>query len=130
MAERRGLTGVYERGTYTGGFSGTWEILSSPRDELRMFGLPRDHEPGPRWVRTFHHRSELMCARVVPVSEGHAEVIGDGRQEVGASRSTAEVGEPAQGTRWREGGAVLENRGRDRCRRHQAPAASQRNKRG
>ena len=71
---------------------GTWETLSSPRVETgpgvrinkpRGMGAPTDPAT-TRWAQ-----------RVVPPSQGN-EVRRDGRQGVGARRSTHEGGEPTQ----------------------------------
>jgi len=48
-----------------------------------------------KWRRSVTGRSEPASARAVPPSEGN-EVRRDGRQGVGAPRSTAEAGEPTR----------------------------------
>ena len=56
----------------------------------------------------------VVSGRPVPTTRGTTEAGRDGRREVGAPHSTGEAGEPTRGTRWREGGAGLRNRRRER----------------
>jgi hypothetical protein len=69
--------------------------------------------PGPGAGRPAPQGSEAPDVRLVPLSEGN-EARREGRQGVGAPRSTAEAGEPTRGTPWREGGAGKRNRWRER----------------
>ncbi len=58
-------------------------------------------------------RERMSWSRMVSPSEGN-EARREGRQAVGVPHSTAEAGEPTQGTLWREGGIGTWNRWRDR----------------
>ncbi len=107
------------------GSPGTWETLSFPfftsgvggvgRNNLRAHGLAS----GPMGDTN-------TGARMVPPSEGN-EARRNERQGVGVPRSTAEPGEPSQGTLGREGGTGSWNCWRDRWQRHRARKPSQRN---
>jgi hypothetical protein len=63
--------------------------------------------------------SESKTRSMVPPSEGN-EARREERWGFGASHSTAEAGEPTQGTLWREGDAGTRNRRRERWPRHRA----------
>jgi len=55
-------------------------------------GEPGDQNPGPLWAVLADGGSETSSARTVPVGESTS--LRDGWQEVGASHSTDESGEP------------------------------------
>ncbi len=59
-------------------------------------------------------------------NEGN-EVKRNGRREVRASHCTVKMGEPTQGTPWREGDAGIRNRLEERWQRYRALITSQRN---
>lgn len=105
------------------GSPGTWEVLTSPATSRTGHPVSVSRPVGP-WRST--SMGAKKRARPVPPSEGN-EARREGRQDVGAPRSTREAGEPTRGTRWREGGAGQRNRWRERCRGLGAPPASQRN---
>ena len=106
-----------------GGSPGTWEVLTSPAPNRTGHPVSVSRPVGS-WRSTPTGANKR--ARLVPPSEGN-EARREGRQEVGALRSTREAGEPSRGTRWREGGAGQRTRWRERCRGNRAPSASQRN---
>src|SRR5690349_13073636 len=77
------------------GSPGTWETLPSPsqcRLETRLTNSRLIRGPRPRPPGTNEGRNDGIPAR----REGN-EVRREGRQGVGASRSTAEPGEPPEG---------------------------------
>ena len=76
------------------GFPGTWETLSSP--SRIAGGRPAYQLQVDPQLRVLGWRGRTRDATMVSPSEGN-EVRRDGRQGVGASRSTAEPGEPPEG---------------------------------
>lgn len=66
------------------------------------FGKPRKKFPGPYRKASAPVWERRSGCRAVPEGEGN-EAGGEGRQGVGAARSTEESGEPTQGTLRRKG---------------------------
>ena len=86
----------------------------SRRLQLRSDRAPRQRSrPAEPWRSTPAGANKR--ARLVPPSEGN-EARREGRQDVGALRSTDDAGEPTRGTLRREGRAGQRNRWRARCR--------------
>lgn len=90
------------------GRPGTWEVLPSPSC-VRV--VARGQDQALRCGSAAEGANTEPTA--VPPSEGN-EARRNGRQEVGAPRSTDEAGEPTRGTPWREGGARRGNCWRER----------------
>jgi hypothetical protein len=92
MAWRGGPTGVEEQGMSTMGFPrNLGDPVVSARYPARGTA-GRANAPGLRWRRSATDGSEARARKAVPPSEGN-EVRWDGRQGVGASRTTDEAGE-------------------------------------
>ena len=101
------------------GSPGTWEILSSP-SLWRPGGTPGHQMPRPTSAALAAGGSETTSAawyrRAKATKRG-----GKGGRESEHLRSTGEAGEPAPGTRWREGDAGTRNRWRERCQGTPSP---------
>jgi hypothetical protein len=87
----------------------TIRVLQEPGRPNRLhrnfrLGNRNNNSPMPAVARR-DHREQTTTQTVVSPSEGN-EARRDGRLGVGASHSTVEAGEPVQGTRRREEGAV------------------------
>ena len=120
-----GPAGVQEHGAGTRGLLGNLRAPSVSTDISGSgTGIPTPRPTTPRRVA-----GSEQDARVVSPNEGN-EVRREGRMGVGASRSTAEAGEPLRGTRWREGDAVSHNRWRETWRVHRNPWTCPRNNNG
>ena len=103
--------------TYRGS-PGTWEVLSSPSWE--QVGHLKLTESRPAAERSLAEKGAKKRARGGNPKRRQRSA-GDGRQEIGALHSTCEAGEPTRGTLWREGGAGLRTRWRERCRERRIP---------
>ena len=118
-------TGVQEQG------AGTRGLLGNLRDPSVSTDMPGSGTgittPRPSALR--RAAGSEQDARVVSPNEGN-EVRRKGRVGVGATRSTAEPGEPSRGTRRREGEAVSHNRWRETWRVHRNPWTCSRNNNG
>ena len=97
------LPGSESTGNDHQGSPGTWETQPSPPQFPAR--EPEQQLPDARGYASLTDGNKHMMQTVVSPSEGN-EARRDGRLGVGASHSTVEAGEPVQGTRRREGGAV------------------------
>src|SRR5918995_1669242 len=97
----RDPAGVGEQDTFT-------RVPQEPGRPRRLHGTSRLEIPGHQLRacggRPRRPRERNAGATVVPPSEGN-EARRDGRQGVGAPRTTWDAGEPTRGTPSREGGA-------------------------